>query len=92
MLFIWNVELVVLASTGLSASTAAVLDTSDIKQFFAHLKSSSISQLIKDKSRDFQKLFKYFNGTTASTSNLLLLADVLPIIFVLCLKDLLFVV
>ena len=37
---------------GLSA-TAAVLDISDIIQFFDHDKLSSISQLIKGKFRDF---------------------------------------
>ena len=37
-------------------------------------------------------LLKYFNGTTASVSNILLLFGVLPIIFVLYSKDLLVVI
>ena len=40
----------------------AVLDISDILQFLEHDKLSSISQLIKCKLRDLQKLLKYFNG------------------------------
>ena len=52
-------------------------------QFLEHEKSSSFSQLIKDKSRDLQKSLKYFNGTIPSISKLLLLSSVLPIIFVL---------
>ena len=35
-------------------------------KFFVQLKSSSISQFIKCKSRDLHKLLKYFNETTAS--------------------------
>ena len=58
--FIWNVVPVVnvasLAGTGELASglvgTSRVLDISDVIQFFDHGKLSSISQLIKDKSRD----------------------------------------
>ena len=60
-------------------------------QFFDHVKSSSILQLIKDKLRDLQTLIKYFNGATISTLNLLVLPGVLPIIFVLYSKDLLIV-
>ena len=79
-------------STGGSPSALNVLDISDITQFFAHLKLSSISQLINGKSRDLQKLLKYFNGATTSASNILLLFSVLPIIFVLYSKVLLVVV
>ena len=46
------------------------------------------SQLINGKSRDIQKLLKYFNGKTTSAFNLFSFSDVLPIIFVLYLKDL----
>ena len=35
-------------------------------QFLVHFKSSPISHLISGKSRDIQKLLKYFNGTTGS--------------------------
>ena len=42
-----------------------VLDISKIIQFLDNDKSSSISQLIKGKSRALQKLLKYFNGTTS---------------------------
>ena len=45
-------------------------------------KLSSISQLIKGKSRDLRKLLKYFNGTNIlmkhSASNLLLSVGTLP--------------
>ena len=70
-LFIWNIELVVVAASldgvgrlepGLPASSG-VLVISDVKHFLAHLKWSSISQLIKGKLRDLQKLLKYFNGS-----------------------------
>ena len=53
--------------------TSGVLDISDITQFFYHDKSSSIFQLLKGKSRDLQKLLKYFNGITTSAFNLLLI-------------------
>ena len=56
-----------------------------ILQFLSHLKSSSISQLINGKSRDLQKLLKYFRGTTTSSFILLALSGVLPI-FCLILK------
>ena len=71
------------------AGTAGVLYVSDITQYPDHGKLSSISHLINDKSRDLQKLLKYFNGTTTAAFNLLSLLSVLPIIFVLYLKDLL---
>ena len=51
---------VVVTSAGLSPATAAVLDIWDIPQFLVHVKSSSVSQLIKGKLRDLQKLLKYF--------------------------------
>ena len=53
-------------------------------------KSISISQLISGKSRDLQKLVKYFNGTATSAFNVLLLFGVLPINFFLYSKYLLF--
>ena len=64
-----------------------VFDISDITQYPDHDKS----QLIKDKSKDLQKLFKYFNGTTTFASNVLTLFGVLPINFVLHAKDLIVV-
>ena len=45
-----------MAGTGRFAGTVGVLDISDIIQYLDHDKSSSISQLIKGKSRDLQKL------------------------------------
>ena len=39
--------------------------------------------------KTYLKLLKYFNGTTTSASNILLLFGVLPINFVFYLKDLL---
>ena len=94
-LFTWNVVLVVivafLAGTGGLvadlAGTSEVFDISDVIQFLVHLKSSSISKLIKGKLRDLQNLLE----TKTSVSNLLLSAGVLPIIFVLYSKDLLVV-
>ena len=60
----------------------------DVIHSFDHDKSSSISQLINDKSRDFQKLFEYFNGTTTSAFNVLLLSSgVLLFNFILYSKD-----
>ena len=73
-------------------ASGAVLDISDIIYFFVHLKSSSISQLIKCKSRNLQKLLKYFNRATTSVSNLLAITSVSPVIFALYSKDLLVVV
>ena len=82
-LFIWNIAPVVkVASVGLDLLTSGVLDISDITQYLDHVKSSSIARLIKGKSRDSQKLVKYFNGRTTSAFNLLLLFGVLSIIFV----------
>ena len=79
------------SATGLGrlATTAAVLDISEIIHSFEYYESSSISQLIKGKSRNLQKLLKYFNGTTGSVSNVLLLLGMPPIIFILYSKDLL---
>ena len=59
---------------------------------FVHFKSSSISQLINDKSRDLQKLLQYFTEITTSASNIVLLFGVLSINFVLYSKDLLVIV
>ena len=63
-LFIRNVALFAVAvtsySTGSVFGTALdVLDILDITQYLDHDKSSSISQLIKGKWRDLQKLLKY---------------------------------
>ena len=74
------------------AITGAVLYFSDFTQFFNHDKSSSISLLIKGKSKDLQKLLKYSNETTTSAFNVLLLICVFPIIFVLYSKDLLVII
>ena len=60
MIFVWDLALVVagaaLSWTGGLAdrllATGAVLDNSDVMQFVNHDKYSSISQLIKAKSRD----------------------------------------
>ena len=79
-------------SVGLAPPTSGALDMSDITHYFDHVKSSSISQIIKSKTRDLQKLLKCFNGTTTSAFNLLLLFDMLRIIFVLYSKALLVVV
>ena len=61
-MFIWNVAPTVsvasTAVTGGLAGTAGVFDILDIMQSLDHHKSSSISQLIKCKSRDLQKLLK----------------------------------
>ena len=52
--------------------TSGVLYIFDIINFVDHDKSSFISQLIKEKSRDFQKrLLMYFKGTTTSVPNIL---------------------
>ena len=68
---------------------SGVFDNLDVIQFFDHVKSISVSQLIKLKSRYLKKLLKYFNVTTTSASNLLLSPGVLPIISVYYSKDLL---
>ena len=94
--FIWKVTLVVSGcricsvggiEVGLVA-TPEGFDISEIIYLFDHDKSSPISQLSKCKPRNLQKLLKYFNVTTSSVPNLVLLADVFLIIFVLYLKDL----
>ena len=66
-----------------------VIDISDLIHSFDHDKLSSVSKLINGKSRNLQKLLKYFNVTTTSVCNVLLPFGVLPIIFVLYSKDLL---
>ena len=90
-LLIWNVALVVyIAALGWKGGLAPrlatiidVIDISDIIHSFDHHKTSSISQLINDKSRDFQKLLKYLKATTASTSKVLLSARVFPLFFLI---------
>ena len=75
---------------GLALGLPAILgafDISDYKHSFDHDKSSSISQLINSKSRNHQKLLKYFNGTTTSASDILLLFGDLPIYFFLYSKE-----
>ena len=64
MLFTWNVAPVFFVGRTWSAAGLAgasgVLDISEIMQSFDHDKSSSISQLIKGKSRNLQKLLRVF--------------------------------
>ena len=67
-------------------------DISDNMQSSKHDKSSSILQLLKNKSKDLQKLITYFNRTINSATNVFQLAGVLRDTFALCLKDLLVVV
>ena len=50
-------KVVAVVSLGLFSAAAAVLNISNNTQFLDHDKSSSISQLIKGKSRDLQKSF-----------------------------------
>ena len=87
-----TVNVSAMARLGELAITGAVLYFSDFTQFFNHDKSSSISLLIKGKSKDLQKLLKYSNETTTSAFNVLLLICVFPIIFVLYSKDLLVII
>ena len=73
-LFIWNDALVVDIAASAKANrlafglpaNEAVLYTSDDMKVLVQDKSTSISQLTKGKLKDFQKLIKYFNGTTSS--------------------------
>ena len=75
-----------------SPTTLGVIDISYSIDFCDNDKSSSISELINSKSRNLQKLLKYFNKQHFWVwSNVLLSSGVLPIIFVLYLKDLLFI-
>ena len=98
MLFVWNVAPFIavtnLYTTGsvLGSTSLNIHETSIVIQAFKHDKSNSVSQLIKSKLRDLQKLLKYFNETATSAFNLLVLTGVFPVIFVLYLKDLLVVV
>ena len=87
-----TVNVSAIARLGELTITGAVLYFSDFTQFFNHDKSSSISLLIKGKSKDLQKLLKYSNETTTSAFNVLLLICVFPIIFVLYSKDLLVII
>ena len=78
--YFWDIASAVnIDSAGLYRPTAAVLDMSDIIQFL----TTKNQVLFQGKSRDIQKLLKYFNGLTTFGFNLLLSASVLPIIFVL---------
>ena len=94
---IWNVAAILcIARTswtcGLAYGFGGTLDIiaiSDTTYSFDHDKLISISQLIKEKLRDLQKLLKYFNRATTSMSNILLSFCLIPINFVLYLKDLL---
>ena len=52
-----------------------------------HLKIRLSSQLIKGISRVLQKLLKYFSGTIISTSFILALLRVFPVIFISDLND-----
>ena len=75
-----------------SAGTSELFKISDITQSPDHTKPSSVLQLIKSTSGNFQKLLKHFSETTTFVFNTLLLAAVPPVVFVLYSKDLLFVV
>ena len=86
---IYTVAVVATSYSGGSPTALNVFDISDITQFFVNLKPSPISQLIHGKSRNLQKLLKYFNGTTTSASNILSLFGVFPIIYIRYLKNLL---
>ena len=70
-------------------ATKAVLNISDIIQYFDHLNSSSFSHWINSKPKNLQNLLNYFNRTEISVSSLLISPIILPIIFVLHSKDLL---
>ena len=78
--------------------TPAVLICSINTQFFAHGKSSSTSHFINGKSRNLQKLLRYFSGIVTSTFKVAQFASpafpgcggisgVFPTIFVLYLND-----
>ena len=103
-LFVWNSAPVVCIASltwtgglalGLPA-IAGVIDISDTIHSSDHDKSIPIWQLINGKSRDLQKLLKYFNGTTISAFNIFLLFHIFfgvpPIYFVIYSKDLLAIV
>ena len=97
VLFISNVASVAdpsgrYAVGGLAARSAGISELFNITQSPDHAKPSSVLQLIKSKSGNFQKFLKHFSGTTIFVFNTLLLAAVPPVIFVLYSKDLLFVV
>ena len=68
--------------------TAGFLDILDIISVFHHNKSGSVLQLVNDKSRNLQKLLKYFYGIATSVSNASVLFDMLSINFVLYSKSL----
>ena len=74
------------------AGTSGIFDISEITQCFDSDRLSSIPKQIKGKSRDLQKIPMYFNGTTTFVSNLLVLAGVFPVIFILYSNNLLVVV
>ena len=95
MLFIWNVSPAVCVDwtrlvSELQAELAGALGVFGISEIMQpSSKSKSVSQLIKGKSRDFQKLLKYFNGTATFVSTVLYYyLNILPISFVLYSKDL----
>ena len=58
-----------------------------ITQVDDHVKMRLISQLINGMSRVIKKLLNYFNGTVISTTFVLSLAGVSPVIFILNLDD-----
>ena len=66
---------------------ASVFNILDTTQCFNHDKLNYISQFIKRKSRDLQKLPKYFDGIRFSVCNVLSSAGEFPIIFIWQLKD-----
>ena len=64
VLFIWHIALIKLSSYFNNT------------QFFDHEKSSTILQLIKGKSKDIQKIFKYFNGITNSVLSVVVVNEI----------------
>ena len=81
VLFIWNVSPAVCVDwtrlvSELQAELAGALGVFGISEIMQpSSKSKSVSQLIKGKSRDFQKLLKYFNWTATFVSTVLLLSE-----------------
>ena len=65
------------AQLAFGSTALNILDISDIIEFLAYFKSSSISQLINGKPRDRQKFPKSFNETTTSAFNLFALSELL---------------
>ena len=60
-----------------------MFNISDVTQSSDHAELSSVSQLIKGKSGNLQKLLKYFNEITTFVFNALLSVAASSVIFVL---------